>query len=70
MRDLCIDRLPALPAEIEEQVMSNTAIARTEEEILIYEVADDAVEAAAAVATDKVGSVTISFCTGLESCPA
>jgi hypothetical protein len=67
MRDLCIDRLPALPAEIEEQVMSNTAIARTEEEILIYEVADDAVEA---VATDKVGSVTISFCTGLESCPA
>jgi hypothetical protein len=42
----------------------------TEEEILTYEVSDDALESAAATLKDKAGSATISFCSGLDTCPA
>jgi hypothetical protein len=50
------------------RVMIHT-IDQIEEEVLSYEVSDEALEAAAGT-TDKVGSFTLSFCTGLDTCPA
>jgi hypothetical protein len=42
----------------------------TEDEILTYKVSDEALEAAAGTLRDKAGSMTISFCSGLDTCPA
>ncbi len=50
--------------------MSDTTIHQTEEEILGYEVSDEALEAAAGTMKDKVGSFTLAFCSGLDTCPA
>jgi hypothetical protein len=47
-----------------------TTIDQIEEEILSYEVSDEALEAAAGTMKDKAGSFTLSFCTGLDTCPA
>ena len=41
-----------------------------EGEILSYQVPDEVLEIAAAAVTDGVGSLTISFCSGLDTCPA
>jgi hypothetical protein len=41
-----------------------------EEDILAYEVPDEAVESAAVLLRDRAGSVTVSFCSGLDSCPS
>jgi hypothetical protein len=40
-----------------------------EEEILI-DVSDEALEVAAGSAKDKAAAMTVSFCTGLDTCPA
>ena len=40
-----------------------------EEEILTCTVSDEALEAAG-MSKDKAGSMTISFCSGLSTCPA
>jgi hypothetical protein len=45
-------------------------LGQTEEEILTYEVSDGAVEAAAGLMKDKVGNFTLSFCSGLDTCPS
>ena len=37
---------------------------------LSYRVSDEALEIAAASVTNGAGSLTISFCTGLDTCPA
>jgi len=52
--------------------MNDTTIGldQTEEEILACEISDEALETAAGRLKDKVGSFTLSFCSGLESCPA
>jgi hypothetical protein len=52
--------------------MDSSLIARQnqEEEILTHSVSDDDVENAAAPAAERVGSFTLSFCSGLETCPA
>jgi hypothetical protein len=50
--------------------MSDTTIYQIDEEILSYEVSDEALEAAAGSVKDKTGSFTLSFCTGLDTCPA
>jgi hypothetical protein len=42
----------------------------SEDEILGYQVSDDALEIAAASARDGTGSLTVAFCTGLDTCPA
>jgi hypothetical protein len=42
----------------------------TEEEILTCEVSDEALEAAAGTGKDKAGSITLAFCSGLDTCPA
>jgi len=43
---------------------------QTEEQMLTYEVSDEALETAAGTGKEKAGSFTISFCTGLVGCPA
>ena len=50
--------------------MTDTTIDQTEVEILCYEVSDEALEAAAGTTKDKAGSFTLSFCSGLDTCPA
>jgi hypothetical protein len=44
--------------------------ADVENDILNYEVADEAVEAAAALFEGQAKNATISFCSGLDSCPS
>jgi hypothetical protein len=41
-----------------------------EEDILHYEVSDHALEAAAGLLEGEAKCQTVSFCTGLESCPS
>ena len=41
-----------------------------EEDILNYEVADEAVEAAAGILEGQAKNATISFCSGLDTCPS
>jgi hypothetical protein len=41
-----------------------------EEEILSFEVSDEALEAAAGTVKDKAGAFTLAFCSGLDTCPA
>ena len=50
--------------------MNNSSIYRIEEEALAYDVSDEQLEAAATAPKDKGGSFTISFCSGLDTCPA
>ena len=52
--------------------MNDTTIGfdQIDEEILTYDVSDDALESAAGVLKDKAGSMTVSFCSGLDTCPA
>jgi hypothetical protein len=40
------------------------------EDILVYEVSDQALEAAAGIMEGQAKNVTISFCSGLDSCPS
>jgi hypothetical protein len=44
-------------------------VADVENDILNYEVADEAVEAAAALLEGQAKNVTISFCSGFDTCP-
>ena len=48
---------------------SAIAVERIEEEFLTYDVSDEALEAAAGMAKDKAGSLTLAFCSGLDTCP-
>jgi hypothetical protein len=41
----------------------------SEEEVLVFRICDEALEAAAAILKERVGSFTLSFCSGLDSCP-
>ncbi|HWX82743.1 MAG TPA: hypothetical protein VNZ48_04005 [Xanthobacteraceae bacterium] len=41
-----------------------------EDEILSFQVSDETLEGAAAVWKEKAGGLTISFCSGLSTCPA
>jgi hypothetical protein len=43
---------------------------QNEEELLCYEVSDGALEAAAGSMKDRPVAATISFCSGLDTCPA
>jgi hypothetical protein len=45
-------------------------IEQTEEEILSFQVSDEAIEAAAGSAREVVAALTVAFCTGLDTCPA
>ena len=50
--------------------MTDTNIDQREEEILNYQVSDEALEAAAGTMKDKAGAFTLAFCSGLDTCPA
>jgi hypothetical protein len=49
--------------------MNGIHIDQREEEIL-FDVSDEALEAAAGSVKDKAVAYTISFCSGLDTCPA
>jgi hypothetical protein len=49
--------------------MIDTNIDQMEEEILNYQVSDEALEAAAGTMKDKAGAFTLAFCSGLDTCP-
>ena len=49
--------------------MRHSTIDQIEEEVLSYEVADEALEAAAEMGKDKAG-YTLAYCSGLSVCPA
>ena len=40
------------------------------EEDLSFEVSDEALEAAAGSVKEKAGAFTLSFCSGLDTCPS
>ena len=42
----------------------------TDEDILTFEVSDEALETAAGTGKEKAGNYTLGFCTGLSSCPS
>jgi hypothetical protein len=46
-----------------------TDILIQEEEILSFDVSDEALEAAAGSLKTKAGAFTLAFCSGLDTCP-
>src|SRR6516162_9155102 len=48
---------------------STINLAHIEEDILHYDVSDQALEAAAGMPEGKAASFTVAFCTGLDTCP-
>ncbi len=52
--------------------MSNQLVSPngSEQEVLIYAIPDEVLEDAAALVKERVGSATLSFCSGLDTCPA
>jgi hypothetical protein len=44
--------------------------ADVEEELLNYEASDQMLEAAAAITDGKAANFTLSFCSGLDTCPS
>ena len=47
-----------------------TRFDQIDEEILCYEVSDEALETAAGMGYEKAGNYTLGFCSGLSVCPA
>jgi hypothetical protein len=45
-------------------------LADVEDDILNYEVGDEAVEAAAALLEGQAKNATVAFCSGLDTCPS
>jgi hypothetical protein len=41
-----------------------------EEDVLSFEVSDEALEAAAGSVKEKAGAFTLAFCSGLDTCPS
>jgi hypothetical protein len=60
--------LPARLANKGNIAMTHT-IEQTEEEILSFQVSDEALEAAAG-SNEKAGAFTLAFCSGLDTCPS
>jgi hypothetical protein len=50
--------------------MNGTTIHPADEEALIFEVSDEALEAAAGSMTEKAGTFTMAFCSNVNSCPS
>jgi hypothetical protein len=49
--------------------MNDIHIDQREEEILTFDVSDEALEAAAGAVREKAGAFTLAFCSGLDTCP-
>ena len=43
---------------------------QTEEEMLTYEVSDEALESATGAGNERAGNYTLYFCTALDLCPS
>ena len=63
------DYVPAPLANKGNIAMTHT-IEQTEEEILSFQVSDEALEAAAGSVKENAGAFTLAFCSGLDTCPA
>jgi hypothetical protein len=50
--------------------MNDINIDHREEDVLICEISDEALEAAAGTVTEKAGAFTLAFCSGLDTCPS
>ena len=50
--------------------MNELHIDQREEEILTFDVSDEALEAAAGTVKEKAGAFTLAFCSGLDTCPS
>jgi hypothetical protein len=61
--------MPAPLANRGRRPMTDKYIER-EEEILSFEVSDEALEAAAGSVKEKAGAFTLAFCSGLDTCPS
>jgi hypothetical protein len=48
---------------------TTTRVDHTNDEILIYEVSDEALETAAHTGSERVGNYTLYYCTALNLCP-
>ena len=59
--------LPAALANKRNKTMTDMNM---EEQVLNYGVSDEALEAAAGSVKEKAGAFTLSFCSGLDTCPA
>jgi hypothetical protein len=51
-------------------MMDSGEIELTDEINLSYDVSDEALESAAGAVREKAGAFTLSFCSGLDTCPA
>jgi hypothetical protein len=51
-------------------MIDSSKIDLTDEINLTYEVSDEALESAAGAVWEKAGALTLSFCSGLDTCPA
>jgi hypothetical protein len=61
--------LPAPLANERNNAMNDIHIDQREEEILTFNVSDEALEAAAGTVKEKAGAFTLAFCSGLDTCP-
>jgi hypothetical protein len=50
--------------------MTTMGLEQTEQEILSFEVSDEALEAAAGTVTEHAANYTLAACSGLSVCPA
>jgi len=41
----------------------------SEQDAMVYRISDEALERAAAIVTERADAFTLSFCSGLETCP-
>jgi hypothetical protein len=51
-------------------MIDSSKVDLTDEMNLTYGVSDEALEAAAGAVWEKAGALTLSFCSGLDTCPA
>jgi hypothetical protein len=61
--------MPAPLANKRNKAMTDMYI-ESEEEILSFEVSDEALEMAAGSVKEKAGAFTLAFCSGLDTCPS
>ena len=59
--------LPAPLANQRNNSMNHTDL--TDDDILTFEVSDEALETAAGTGKEKAGNYTLGFCSGLSVCP-
>jgi len=59
-----------MPSKVENMDGQSLDLQESKEEVLISRVSDESIEAAAAILKERVGSFTLSFCSGLDTCPS